>query len=79
MENWKLLQRMCLKTVAPGRRCTLCVKKRSLPKKMCRKKGKKGDGDYELWVPEVYVDCGDGYRNLLLGYGGRNKRKLLEA
>lgn len=46
---------------------------------MCHKKGKKGDGDYELWAPGVCVDCGDGYRNLLLGYGGRNKRKLLEA
>lgn len=75
MGNWKLLQWMCLKMwhQAGG------VKKRSQPKRRCHKKGKKGDGDDELWPPGVCVDCGDGSRNFLLGDGGRNKRKLLEA
>lgn len=30
-------------------------------------------------TPGVCVDCGDGYRSLLPGDGGRNKRKPLEA
>lgn len=77
VENWKLLQRRFLKTwhQAGGE---LYVLKRGVYLKTGVTK-KKGDGDHGLWAPGVCVGCGGGYGNLLLRYGGRNKRKLLEA